>query len=336
MRTASVLVLLTVAVACGSARSDATPPPEEATTAQTAVKPVPKELPAILADVNGESVERWEMETAIREIELMAEHPLPSSQRDELIRAVLDRLIGHHLVAQEARSLKLVVSDAEVQADIARLRDQFSTQAEFEEALSDYRTTLDQLRRQRRLSLEVAQFVRKNIEPSVSVKPQDVQAYYQENSEQFHEEESVHANHILILALPDATPAQKATARAQATTILGQLRAGADFAQLAREHSQDPGTAPEGGDLGWVPRGRTDPVFEAAAFSLKVAELSDVVETSYGFHVIKVGERREARTVSFGEVKNNIERLLAERGQQEALAAFVEQAKTKAKIEIFI
>lgn len=336
MRTASISILLTVVVAC--ARSDATTPPpaaEEATT-QAAVKPVPKELPAILADVNGESIERWEMETAIREIELMAEHPLPSSQRDELMRAVLDRLIGHHLVAQEARALKLVVSDGEVQADIRRLRDQFATQAEFDEALTDYRTTPDQLRRQRRLSLEVALFVRKNIDPSISVKPQDIQAYYDANPEQFHEEESVHANHILILALPDATAAQRETARTQATTLLGQLRAGADFAQLAREHSQDPGTAPEGGDLGWVPRGRTDPVFEAAAFSLKVAELSDVVETSYGFHVIKVGERREARTVSLGEVKTDIERMLSERAQQEALAVFVEQAKAKAKIEIFI
>lgn len=336
MRTASVLVLLAIAVACGNARSATIAPAEDAATTQAAVKPVPKELPAVLADVNGEVIERWEIESAIREIELMAGHPLPSSQRDEFVRAVLDRLIAHHLIAQEGRSRKLEVTEADVQADIARLRSQFQTQAEFDDALSDFRTTLDQLRRQRRLSLEVALFVRRTIEPTVSVKPQDIEAYYQENTEQFHEGEAVRADHILILALPEATPEQRAGARARAAAILGQLRGGADFVQLAREHSEDPGTAADGGDLGWVPRGRMDPAFEAAVFSLKAAELSDVVETPYGFHLIRVGERRDERTAPLSEVRPDIERLLVERAHQEALAAFVDQAKTKAKIEIFI
>jgi peptidyl-prolyl cis-trans isomerase C len=318
----------------------AAPPAEE--TPQTGsevaapVAPLPKELPAILARVNNEAVERWEVETALREIEIGNVHPIPSSQRAEMTRAVLDRIIAHHLVAQEARARKLQVSEADVDADIERIRTEFPSEQAFDEALTSFRTSREQLRRQRRLSLEVAGFVRATITPSVSVSSAEVDGYYRDNLERFQQPETVRASHIFVRTLPGATEEEKAAARAKAVTIRNQLSAGADFAKLAGEQSEDPGSAAQGGNLGTFPRGQMDPSFDAAVFALEVNGLSDIVETGFGFHVVKVHERHAAVTAPLETVRGDIRELLLDRGQQEKLDAFVEQAKAKATIEIYI
>jgi peptidyl-prolyl cis-trans isomerase C len=298
--------------------------------------PLPKELPAVLARVNDETIQRWEVEAAVREIEILNVHPIPSSERDQFVRAVLDRIIGHHLVVQEARARNLRISDAEVEADVARMRKEFPSDAAFNEALASFRTTPDQLRAQRRLSLEVAQFVRVTIAPTVSVTDAQVQAYYHDNLPRFQEPDTVRASHILIQSQPGATSEQKDASRARAVGILKQLRGGADFAVLARQHSDDPASASDGGNLGVFARGQMDPAFEAAAFALEPGGLSDVVESGFGFHVIKVHERRAAHTAPLDEARGAIRDLLAERLQQERLAAVIAQARAKAAIQVFI
>jgi parvulin-like peptidyl-prolyl isomerase len=170
----------------------------------------------------------------------------------------------------------------------------------------------------------------------VSVSDADVSAYYRDNPERFHLPETVTARHILIGVSPDAAAAQKAEARRRATELLDQLRGGADFARLAQQHSEDQGSAAAGGLLGAVPRGRMDSAFDAAAFSVKPGELSDIVETPYGFHIIKVEEHQDGRTMPLQEVRGDIRKLLEERGLQEGLAALIQEAKRTAKIEILI
>lgn len=335
MKPAILLLLAAAAAGCqmtGSAR-----PAEEAASApaQPAVKPVPKELPAILARVNGESIERWEVETAVREIESMTNHPIISSQRDALIRNVLDRIIAHHLMAQEARAQKLLISDGAVEADVARLRKEFPDQQSFEDKLAEFGTSLDQLLRQTRLSMEVAQFVRTKMPPS-AVPTGEIEGYYREHLDRYQEPETVGASHILIRVFPDSTLKQHAEARARAEGILEALRRGADFEEVARQLSQDDSTAPDGGSLGRFQRGSMDKTFEAVAFSMKAGDLSDVVETPFGYHVIKTTEHQAARTAPLDEVKGEIEQLLIDEAQQAKMTAFVTQAKAKAKIEIYI
>jgi parvulin-like peptidyl-prolyl isomerase len=295
----------------------------------------PKDLPAVLARVNDEPIPRWEVEAAIREIEFLNVHPVPAAERTEFFNAVLDRIIGHHLVVQEARARKLRVSDAEVDQDVARMRSEFPSERAFTETLASLHTSLDQLREQRRLSLEVAQFVRLTIAPTVTVTEAEIQAYYRDNPERFQEPETASASHILILARPDATPEERARARARAVEILEQLHGGADFADLARKRSQDPRSAGQGGRLDVFARGRMDPDFEAAVFALEAGALSDVVETSMGFHVIKMHERYAGQAATLDETRNAIRDLLTERLEQEKLGAVIEQAKAKATIRLF-
>jgi parvulin-like peptidyl-prolyl isomerase len=328
-----------LAAACLAAASCQAPPSSVVSAEGTAQPPTPQSAvsskPAVLARVNDEPIPRWEVEAAIREIEYLNVHPVPAAERDEFFRAVLDRIIGHHLVAQEARARKLHVSDAEVDADIANMRKEFPSEQAFTETLASLHTSLEQLRVQRRLSLEVAHFVRSAIAPTVSVTEADVLAYYRANPERFEEPETADASHILILTRPDSSAEELTAAHAKAVAILGELRKGADFAELARQRSQDPRTAPRGGRLDEFPKGKMDPEFEAAAFALEAGDLSDVVQTSLGFHIIKMHERHTGQTATLEETKGAIRDLLTERMQQEKLSAMIEQAKAKATIQVF-
>jgi peptidyl-prolyl cis-trans isomerase C len=310
--------------------------PATEVAAEQAVAPVPKELPAVLAQVNGESVERWELEMAIREIEGLSMHPIPASQRDKVYRTVLDRLIGHHLAAQEARASNLQVSTADVDAAVAAERRDFPNAEAFEKSLEEIGTSLDHFRRQRRLSLEVERFIQATILPGITVPAGDVESYYTANLDQYQRPETLVASHILIRIYPDSTEQQKNDARTRAAAILTRLRGGADFAATARQESQDTATASQGGSLGTITRGAADPAFDAVAFTLAPGELSNVVETPFGFHVIKAGQRQPARTVPLAEVRSQIEDELSQDVQQAKLAEWLMQARAKAKIEIYI
>jgi parvulin-like peptidyl-prolyl isomerase len=329
-------LVVAAAYACGPAPANDPPAPDASTTAPaTAVAPVPRELPDVVARVNGEAIEKWEVEAALREITLGNMHPVPQSERDELVRLLLDRIIGHHLAADVARRRKIAVSDAELEKDLREMRTRYPNDRAFDETLASFGVTREQLRHQRRLSLDVAKLTA-TFAPGVKVSDSDVDAYYRGNPDRFQSPETVTASHILIRANPDATSGMRAEARRRAAGLLDEIRGGADFAKLAQAHSEDDGTAASGGLLGAFPRGRMDPAFEAVAFSTKPGEISELVETSFGFHIIKVDEHQAARTTPLDEVRSDVRELLIERGQQEGLTKLIEEARKGAKIEILI
>src|SRR2546422_11381152 len=159
----------------------------------------------------------------------------------------------------------------------------------------------------------------------VEVKDDDVAEYYALHKEdKFTEPEQVRARHILIEAAADAGADEKAAARKKAEELLAKVKAGADFAALAKETSQDPGSGAKGGDLGLFPRGRMTPAFEEAAFALQAGGVSDVVETPFGFHVIKVEEHRPGGVKSLEAVHDEIAESLK---QERSLALARKQAE---------
>jgi peptidyl-prolyl cis-trans isomerase C len=114
------------------------------------------------------------------------------------------------------------------------------------------------------------------------------------------------------------------------------LDAGQDFAELARKNSEDPGSKDSGGELPWMSRGQTVPPFEAAAMALAPGELSPVVETDFGFHIIKLHEKRSAGVMSYEEVEGRIDEFLKRRSLQQKLEAEIQTLRTQAKVEVFI
>ncbi len=150
------------------------------------------------------------------------------------------------------------------------------------------------------------------IAASAPVTDQDLQAYYDQHREEFRVPEQVKVSHILIKTpLPEPGKQEDAKAVADARTkaenVLKEVKAGGDFAKLAEKYSDDPGSAKVGGELGWIGRGRTVPEFEKAAFSLNKGKTSDLVKSSYGFHIIHLEDKHDAQLKSLAEVKSEIE-----------------------------
>lgn len=142
---------------------------------------------------------------------------------------------------------------------------------------------------------------------------EQIQRYYDEHvADRFTEEEQVRARHILVKVDSDADEATKAEARKEADDVLAKLRAGGDFAELAKSSSDDPGSAAKGGDLGFFGRGQMVPPFEAAAFALEPGALSEVVESPFGFHVIRVEEKKPGGARPLAEVRDEIAKTVTE------------------------
>jgi peptidyl-prolyl cis-trans isomerase D len=193
-----------------------------------------------------------------------------------------------------------------------RFRDQVTltdadVAAYFEMHKADYR--IGEQRKVRMLVLDREQAQAKTIVPAA-----DVQRYYNDNLAQYQTPEQVRASHILLNTMGK----DEATVRKQAEDILKQARAGADFAALATKFSEDEGSKVNGGDLDYFSRGRMVPEFEAAAFSLQPGQISDLVKSQYGFHIIKVVDKKPAVTRTFDEVRPQIEQQLkAQRTDQQ-------------------
>jgi len=175
------------------------------------------------------------------------------------------------------------------------------------------------------------------IAAATTVSDQDLQTYYDQHREEYRVPEQVKVSHILIktpLPTPGAKEDEKAIAdaRAKAEDVLKQVKAGGDFAKLAEKYSDDPGSAKSGGELGWIGRGRTVPEFEKAAFSLGKGQTSDLVKSSYGFHIIHVEDKQEAHLKTLAEVKSEIEEKVkqekAARATESAANALLSQART--------
>jgi peptidyl-prolyl cis-trans isomerase D len=176
------------------------------------------------------------------------------------------------------------------------------------------------------------------IQDAVQVTHDELQAYYNQHRDQYRMPEQAKVSHILIktpLAGPDGKVDDKGAAEAQrrAEDLLKQLKAGAKFEELAKKYSEDAGSAKEGGSLGWIGKGRTVPEFEKAAFSLPKGQISGLVKSSYGFHIIRVDDRQDAHMKTLDEVKGELEPVLKQQKTQEVAQkqaeAFSEQAKTQ-------
>ena len=301
-----------------------------------AAKPVPAQLPDVVARVNGEDVLKTEVEMAVRTLEQRAQGPVPAEQRDGVYRQVLDRIIGFHLLSQEARNRKVVAAPWDVDQQLGELKKQFPSEDAFSKMLQARGVTCEKLRKETEDTLAVNKMLQTEVEPQVKVEDADLKTFFDQNKGRFHQAESVHASHILIRAEETADAPTKAKAKAQADSILKQLKGGAKFADLAKKVSQDPGSAPNGGDLGFFGKGQMVPAFDTAAFALKPGQMSGVVESPFGYHIILTHEAKPARDVPYDEVKGQIKDYLQGQQREQKSQVFVEQLKAKGKIQILI
>jgi len=308
---------------------------QAAAPAAAPAKPMPAQLPDVLARVNGEAVTKIDFDRLIKNMEVSANQPLPADRRDEILRRALDQLVTYTVLTQETRARKITVTEAEVEANVKQMRSQFPNEEAFAKALAARGMSIEKLRSDAKIDMSISKMMEAELATQPPPADAQVREFYDKNPEKFKQEEAIRASHILFRVPENADAATKKKAMDEAQSVLKEARAGADFAALAKKHSGD-GSAQQGGDLNFFTRGQMVPAFDQAAFALKPGEISDIVTTQFGYHIIKLTERRAASTVPFEQVSDRIKEYLTAQQKQERAQAFIDSLKQKAKIEVLV
>jgi peptidyl-prolyl cis-trans isomerase C len=286
---------------------------------------------AVVLTVNDQPVYSWEIGLLIPQMQQEMARQGMQPQQDQVIQASMQRVVDSKLLAQEARRQKMQANDERVKVTMAQVEQQAGSRAKLDEALSQLGITYALLEDSVIEADLVQVFIETTIDPQVSVTAEDVETYYNENPQMFQQPEQVHARHILMKTGAEATSDAKAAAQAKAAAARKRAVAGEDFAALATEMSEGP-SAPQGGDLGFFGRQQMVAPFADAAFALEVGQISEVVETQFGYHVIKVEEKKPASTMSLDEVRQPLEQMLRQNQGGQATNNVLEQLAAKAAI----
>lgn len=177
-------------------------------------------------------------------------------------------------------------------------------------------------------------YLKEEVLDKIDVTEDDMKLYYKAHQEEFATPEMVKARHILIRVDKSASEEEKKKAREKAEDLLKKIKAGEDFVKLAGEFSEDPVTKARGGDVGFFPKGRMVPEFEKVVFSLKPDEVSEVFETSYGFHIAKVEEKKESAVAPFDKVKDKVKEKVLDEFKKTRISDFLEKALKDAGVEM--
>ena len=349
MRRAWVVVaVLSSIVACsrGPSPSPSAPPPSAPPSVPPsgpaaprpeaqANRPLPQPLPDVAARVNGRAIPTKTIAALVEPA--FQSGNAPPDRRPAAYRQALDQLVMRELVTEEAQARRLAPDEKAVERDYQQARNQFKTEQEWTRFLSSSGFDAASFRTELRTRNLVDKVVRQEVDklPGV-VTDAEAKAFYDQNPTLFDAGERVHASHILLRVPEGAGPDAKKAARAKAEAALARVRKGEDFAAVAREVSEDPGSAPRGGDLGAFAKGQMVPPFEQAAFALPAGQVSGLVESPFGFHIIKVQERLPAGKVPFEPVKGQIKDHLAQTRRDKAVDDLVQGLKAKAKIETYL
>jgi len=261
------------------------------------------------------------------------QQPLTPDQNKQIDDYLADQLTSAELLYQAG--LKLEIKDLEKMIDdkISQGKARFPSPEEFEKAIKEQNLDDKLLREYTKKEIIVNNFVEKEIVPKVKVTDEDIKKFYDENLDKyFRKPEQVKASHILIGVDQKADDETKKKAKEKIDGLLKEVKAGKDFAELAKANSTCPSSA-QGGDLGLFGKGQMVKPFEEAAFALKPGETSGVVETQFGYHIIKLTEKQEGQTTTLDEVKAKISDYLQGQKVQAKVQEFVNELKGKTTVE---
>ncbi|NHN31299.1 peptidylprolyl isomerase [Paenibacillus agricola] len=233
---------------------------------------------------------------------------------------MLDTMITDELIKQESEKTGIQITETDINDQIAIIKSSFPSEEEFQQALSQYGMTLDNLKN----SIKSDVLLNKIMKPQITISDDDIKTYYDGNLEALKIPEQVKASRISVAT------------KEEADAIVADLKNGADFAAIAQAKSLDTESKDKGGDLGYVMRGSMEPVFEDAVFALKAGQISDAVQTDSGYDIITVADHKDAYTPSLEEKKEEITKKLSDEKAVELSATWLEQKKSEATVEKFL
>jgi foldase protein PrsA len=283
-----------------------------------------------VAIVNGEGIPREKFEKLYTFLEnyyaqmfqTSSEDPRFQNMMAQVRNQLLQNMIVQTLLLQDAKNKKIGISEEEVNSHISAIRQKYGEQT-FQLALQQQGMTEEEYKKELMNQMIISK-LKDDVTKNISVTEEEVRNYYETHKDQFSNPETIRVRHILVKSMDEAKKVKE------------RLKKGEDFAKVAREVSIDSGTKDLGGDLGYFSRGKMVKPFEDAAFSLrKKGEISDIVQTEFGFHIIKLEDRKPAEVLSFESAKEKAQSLLRKEKEEKAFGDYIENLKKNAKIEMF-
>lgn len=268
--------------------------------------------PNMAAKVNDDSITLKELDYFYNRVIAVD----PEATKD----AVLDQLIANKLLLQEATEENIAVTDQEIDLIIQDTEKVY--QKNIDELVKDLGVSEKDLKEKVREQLLIKRLLDKYI--TVSVTDEELKKLYEENKEKFKLNRAVNVSHILL------------ESEEEALEVKSMIESGADFYQLAREKSKDPGSKNKSGNIGFVEQGQTVKEFEDTIFKLNKGDIEGPIKTTYGYHIIKIEDIREEKELSFNEVKDKLKELFTEQKKKEAYTKYIRKLLSEAKIKKYI
>jgi foldase protein PrsA len=234
--------------------------------------------------------------------------------------SALDYLISNKIIELESEKKDVTVSNEEKEDELKSLMESYGGEEAFQQAISQSGTSIESIEDE----MEIYLLSKKLLEPMIDITDEEIKTYFDENKDFFNESEQVQASHILV------------EDEATANEVKSKLDAGADFAELAKEYSTDTANSATGGDLGYFSKGEMATEFEDVAFTLEINEISSPVKTDYGYHIIKVVDKKEAKEAVLEDHKAGIKETLFEEKFQTEYSSWVAEKKEEYEIKTYL
>lgn len=345
--TAIVLLLpilaLTVVIGCKKGSESTSENKAETTGTETATSaPAPKSSgpDEAVATVNGKEIMKSELEQIVEMYSAGAEGQhqggapgMDEQAKNDLRVKILDQMIEEEILFQKSKDYVKDL-DQKVADEYANILKQFGSEEAFVEEISKNKLTLDDVKEQLGKKITIQAYLNDTVMSKIDVSDATLKDFYEKNKAQYERTAQIQASHILCSVAKEATPEQKDEALAKIKKVQERLKKGEKFEDIAKEVSDCP-SGKNGGDLGLFGKGQMVKPFEDTAFGLKVGQTSDIVETQFGYHIIKVVDKKDAGLRTFEEVKPSIENNLKRKEFQTKMTQLLDELKGQAKIEKF-
>ena len=291
----------------------------------------------VVAVVNQEiitlsDVEKW---TAPLKEEIVAEDRLEKQERIQaLCRKVLEKLIEEKLIDQEAKKSGIKISSKEIEAAVEEVKRRNAvTQEDFEKALTAGGLTLETYKKEIEKNLQRQRLIHWSVKVEEKAGEKELRDFYQKNIDRYRTKETYRPGQILFVIPKRATPEEIREIRKKCQRVLDKIKSGGDFGEMALLYSEDTSNK-DHGDLGYFRKGELLPVFEREALRLKVGEVSGIIRTEFGFHIIKLLDRKGMDPLPFEEVAERVKADYYEGEMEKAFKQYLSTLKEKAVIEI--
>ncbi|MBW2739461.1 MAG: peptidylprolyl isomerase [Deltaproteobacteria bacterium] len=291
-----------------------------------------------IAIVNGSVITSEEFNREISQVKQRISQQgqkISPEQLEHIRNEILDNLINLELLFQESRNKGIKVEKEAIDSEIKSLKQKFPNNTEFEKLLGELNLSESALKLKIEKGIAIQKLIETQVADKIKISDEESKIFYDSNPDRFKQPEQIKASHILIKVEPGADEIKKSEARQKIKNIQQKLNKGENFAALAKEFSEGP-SKNNGGDLGYFQRGQMVKPFEDAAFALKTEEVSDIVETQFGYHIIKVADKTPEKTIAYENIKENLAQHLKQEKTNQEVKIYIQKLSEKSKIEKFL